>query len=223
MECPYCKKKIPEESTFCPECGQTATADEKYETTNGYWNATFENNPIEDNIDNNAKSGSLIYILAGGIAVAIGVMALFTVINKDKRESASETRYILNQDISTEPPEEKNDELEKEIGNIDEVIAELTTNTEQDTEYVLEGSDSRYLSKSDLDGLSADDCRLARNEIYARHGRKFNDELLQSYFDSKSWYNGTIDPNDFQESMLNNYEIANRDLIVTHEEEYGYR
>lgn len=90
-------------------------------------------------------------------------------------------------------------------------------------EYILVGSDSRYLLKSELQGLTAEECRLARNEIYARHGRRFDDEYLQTYFGSKEWYTPVINPDEFKESSLNVYEIANRDLIVEYEKECGYR
>lgn len=89
-------------------------------------------------------------------------------------------------------------------------------------EYILVGSNSRYILKSELQEFTAEQCRLARNEIYARHGRRFEDESLRDYFNSKSWYTPTIDPNEFEESLLNPYEIANRDLIVEYEEECGY-
>lgn len=91
------------------------------------------------------------------------------------------------------------------------------------SEYILENSDSQYLTRSDLEGLSANDCRLARNELYARYGRRFKDEDMQDYFDACSWYQGVIEPDDFQESMLNEIEIANRDLIIEYEKEMGYR
>lgn len=91
------------------------------------------------------------------------------------------------------------------------------------SEYILENSASRYLTKADLQGMSAEECRLARNELYARYGRKFSDEGLQNYFNACSWYQGTIDPGDFQETMLSEIEIANRDLIVEYEKEMGYR
>lgn len=94
--------------------------------------------------------------------------------------------------------------------------------TEQ-SDYILPESNSRYLDISDLEGLTADECRLARNELYARHGRKFDDESLRAYFESKEWYEGTIDAKDFDESVLNEYEFANRDLIVEYEKEQGYR
>lgn len=90
-------------------------------------------------------------------------------------------------------------------------------------DYILEGSDSKYLTKADLAGLTAEECRLARNEIYARHGRIFKDEAIREYFESFDWYYPRIQPDDFEESMLNDYEIANRDLIVEYESEQGYR
>lgn len=93
----------------------------------------------------------------------------------------------------------------------------------EDEDYLLPGSDSKYITMADLKGFSAEECRIARNEIYARHGRKFQDEELQAYFDSKDWYHGTIDPDSFKEDMLNDYELANRDLIVEFEKKSGYR
>lgn len=56
--------------------------------------------------------------------------------------------------------------------------------------------------------------------IYARHGRLFLDEELQKYFDAKPWYHGTIQPDDFQDTMLNDYEMKNKDLIVQYESEH---
>ena len=89
-------------------------------------------------------------------------------------------------------------------------------------EYILPDSDSRYLTEDDLTGLNAEQCRLARNEIYARHGRRFVDAGLQRYFDSCSWYSGTIDPADFSDSVFNEYERANSRLIVEYERAHGY-
>ncbi len=70
-------------------------------------------------------------------------------------------------------------------------------------DYILPDSDSKFLTSDDLQDFSQSELRLARNEIYARHGRRFNDSTLQSYFDDCSWYQGTIDPEQFDESVLN--------------------
>ena len=94
---------------------------------------------------------------------------------------------------------------------------------EKRTQYVLDGSDSRYVSRSELVGFTEEQCRLARNELYARHGRKFQNAELQAYFNSCDWYSPTIEPEDFKESAFNAYEVANRDLIVAYEKEMGYR
>ncbi len=62
-------------------------------------------------------------------------------------------------------------------------------------------------------GLSQEQLRLARNEIYARHGRKFKTKEIQDYFNSKSWYTGTIESNAFKDEYLNSYEKENIKLI----------
>lgn len=113
------------------------------------------------------------------------------------------------------------EESENESANSN--INNSTSNAITSSDYILPGSDRKYLTKDDLKNLNADTCRLARNELYARHGRLFDDAVLQNYFNEKSWYRGTIKPEDFTESMLNSYEIYNRDLIVEFEKEKGFR
>ena len=90
-------------------------------------------------------------------------------------------------------------------------------------DYILPQSDSSYLTKSDLRGMSKTEVRYALNELYARHGRMFDDEELQAYFDSKEWYSGDIEPDDFSESVFNKYETANKDFIVEYMEDKGWR
>lgn len=90
-------------------------------------------------------------------------------------------------------------------------------------EYMLPYSNVTYLSKSDLKGFSKEQCRIARNEIFARHGRMFDDSVLQNYFNSKNWYIGTTPPTSFNEDVLNRYEKKNIDLIVGYEKAKGYR
>ncbi len=84
-------------------------------------------------------------------------------------------------------------------------------------DYVLPDSSSRYLKASEVKNLSSYQLMIARNEIYARHGRKFNDASLQKYFNSKSWYKGTVDADKFSTSVFNDYEIKNIDLILSYE------
>ncbi|MBQ3600515.1 MAG: YARHG domain-containing protein [Lachnospiraceae bacterium] len=88
---------------------------------------------------------------------------------------------------------------------------------EEDVEYILPDSDSCYLSDSDVDWMSAEMLRLARNEIYARNGWIFESEDLRKYFNSQYWYEGLYTADEFDESWLNKYERANVELIKSYE------
>lgn len=109
------------------------------------------------------------------------------------------------------------------VGN-EEVLADGGSMEEaEDSAYILPTSSSEYLSMADLEGLTKEECRIARNEIYARYGRIFDDEALQAYFNGRDWYEGTIAAEDFDDDLLNEYETANRDLIVEYESDMGFR
>lgn len=84
--------------------------------------------------------------------------------------------------------------------------------------YIIAYSSTRKLKKSDLKGMSMRELRLARNEIYARHGRKFLDSDLQKYFNHQKWYNGYIEPEDFiDENEMTKLEIKNAKFILAYE------
>lgn len=83
------------------------------------------------------------------------------------------------------------------------------SDSSEENEYVLPDSANRKLKKSDLKGLSKEELRIARNEIYARHGRMFDDKNLQKYFDSQSWYEGTVPASEFSEDVLSSVEKKN--------------
>lgn len=52
-------------------------------------------------------------------------------------------------------------------------------------------SSDELLSAADLEGKDAATLRLARNEIFARNGRLFNDSALRTHFEKFDWYQGT--------------------------------
>lgn len=84
--------------------------------------------------------------------------------------------------------------------------------------YILPYSNTRALTKNDLKGMSMRKLRLARNEIYARHGRKFLDSDLQKYFNHQKWYYGYIEPEDFvDENEMTKLEIKNAKFILAYE------
>lgn len=87
---------------------------------------------------------------------------------------------------------------------------EFVEGEEAEDAYVLPESNEKELSADELRDLGEDWLRIARNEIYARYGRSFQDEALAQYFQKKAWYcqSETID-----DTVLSETELANRDLI----------
>lgn len=65
------------------------------------------------------------------------------------------------------------------------------------------------MTDSDVDGMSYEELQMAINEIYARHGRKFSSQSVQNYFDGQSWYQGTVEPDDFSDSVFSQIEGQN--------------
>jgi hypothetical protein len=85
-------------------------------------------------------------------------------------------------------------------------------------DYVINDSASRVIQEVELVNLTPWQLKVARNEIYARHGRPFVHKDLQCYFATKSWY--SIDPN-FSESSLSTIENRNVAIIQAYEEKIG--
>ena len=77
------------------------------------------------------------------------------------------------------------------------------------TGYILPNSSTEYLTWEDYAALSRWELVLARNEIFARHGRRFQNQDIQAYFDSCSWYEGTVAPEDFDTSVMSDVEVQN--------------
>ena len=94
--------------------------------------------------------------------------------------------------------------------------------TAESGEYFFPESSNRYLTDEEISNYTSDQLELAKNEIYARHGRQFVTDYIADYFNSKSWYQGTIDPETFdaeQGSIFNEYEIANINKIQQWEDQ----
>lgn len=87
--------------------------------------------------------------------------------------------------------------------------------------WILPEARTHIYTKKELSGLTREELRLARNEIYARHGRKFRAADLNDYFSLKEWYNPTVEADAFDEKTLNQEETGNLKLIQQMEEAFG--
>ncbi len=80
---------------------------------------------------------------------------------------------------------------------------------------IREKLSTEALGEDALGEMFAEDLRVLRNEVYARHGRVFKDKELQKYFDSQAWYK----PNpDFKDDQLSEIEAQNLAKIKQAEE-----
>src|SRR5436190_7718494 len=78
----------------------------------------------------------------------------------------------------------------------------------------MELFENKPISEQMLHGLSLNELRLLRNEIYARHGRQFQAPWLSQYFFSQPWYA----PNDtFKDDELSGFDKQNVLTIVAYE------
>ena len=116
----------------------------------------------------------------------------------------------------------KLDDDETEYAPDTETVDEGDIQTGHD--FIIEDSGIEIIDKDSAKQLSDEELRLAINEIYARHGRKFKSSDLQEYFDSKSWYEPKYEPDEFdkkQKTILSDVEIKNLETLTAIRKERG--
>lgn len=200
MKCPNCGGKIDKGDVFCQGCGYQIPQ---------------------------KKAGSKVVILAPLIFLVVGMICIFALLfrtsdemqdEKAKEKTAESTEEIFGQYETSEENEVQDENLDPEdittedpVGNVQDFAGE------EKLEYILGDSDSRYLTEADVASLSLREINYAKNEIYARHGRRFTSPELQNYFNSKDWYEGIYDPGDFDANysarLLNDYEKRNAEFL----------
>ena len=96
-------------------------------------------------------------------------------------------------DTATLPETEK-----QAVGAHNNLIAEYSE------DYIFPDSDKAYLSLNYLRHCTKQYLAFGRNEIFARHGRKFADQNLQMFFEIRgaSWYHPTLSPEEFEQKSV---------------------
>lgn len=147
-------------------------------------------------LDGSQSSLEIGPLLAGSYEVK----AVYEKDGKEEKETKavklSGTKVITEVALQIKP-EKKEEANEKTV--IKEVIREVPVK-KKNNYYLLPHSGYAYVTYADIAGLSKRELRLARNEIYARHGYIFKSPDLQAYFNSQAWYtpdssyNGSLSP-----------------------------
>ena len=78
--------------------------------------------------------------------------------------------------------------------------------------YLFDTS-SKVYTAADFEGLSPEVIHVIKNEMYARHGYSFRDQDLYNYFMCYIWYNPSVMPADFSESVFSETEVKNLDIL----------
>ena len=164
----------------------------------------------------------VIIALLIAVAVIVFVVILFVVSGKksssqkDNNSTKSSTQAVAEATTQAATEETQATTVATTQATVATTTAAQSQNTPTaatDNTYIFSDSDSRKLTKEEVLRLSTRDAKLAKNEIYARRHRRFNDKAIQEYFNKKSWYSGTIAPSDFDEDVFNEYEKANVELL----------
>ena len=205
MKCPNCHAPLDKEDVFCPECG--------------------------NRVEMQKKSGLAAVIIS--LLVLAVIIAGITIWLLAGKQDASKSNSKTTLDTQTsddkrdtyEAENKEESELESEKDKEEKVPEEsldLPDNTAEE-DYVIPQSNSKYLTDLDVQGKTAQELNYAKNEIYARHGRRFDSPELQNYFNSKSWYTGNYDAKDFDAnysaSLLSDMEKKNAEFLKDKEYE----
>lgn len=109
--------------------------------------------------------------------------------------------------------------VEEEVEEAEEAQPETQQGPAAQADFYFPNSDTALITDEEIASLSAEQAQMAINEILARKGRRFQDPQIQAYFDSQSWYAGTVAPEVFdanRASYLNEIEISNINRLAAH-------
>ena len=148
-----------------------------------------------------------------------------------EEEAARKAQEEEEEKAREEEERKKAEEREEKQAEIDKKEAKRKKELEEEQkvlsgDYILPESNTRYYSEEEIEDLTDREVLFALNEIYARKGRIFTGEEFRRYFESKSWYKGTIPAEEFdanQNERFNEYEKANISLLVKVAQERGIR
>ncbi len=218
--CPTCGAPLEYNDLFCEECGtpcDPVPVDTLSRHSKSHSVQVIGRNILAETEFFKMVVATMFVILI--LALAMSFYFLYkknetTMVSRDS-SSTSQSNSIPSQPHETENTDKTDMSAPSNEDNTNDT--EKLTEDYTNSDYILPQSTSRLLSSDDISELSLREINYAKNEIYARHGRMFHSSELQNYFNSKSWYHGTIDPDSFGESLLSDIEKRNAEFLATTE------
>lgn len=162
------------------------------------------------------KRRSPLFIVLLAVAfVVVGTAVIMVVLQLSGREPVLPASSVAPQE-SLPAVTEPSSHLESESESSEKPLTDPYPIVETETSfYLMPQSSYQRLTEKDVEGMTARDLMLARNEIYARHGRLFIAEDVKAYFEGQDWYKGNIQPEDFDDDReLNEAELRNIQFLL---------
>ena len=210
--CSGCGRRITitKDKPYCPYCGNDMSSRFGVVKEEKIVPVEPEQEPVEGTPthEEKAEKKKNIKLIAVCLLTVCALIAVFIVLKQMGGSSSASDNTVAETTSQSDEAEKTAEPVPTETASAPAIASE---------DYILPDSGTRLLTDSDVEGLSLQQINYAKNEIYARHGRKFNSRELQDYFNSKSWYNGTIDPDDFTDGMLSSIEQQNVQFLSAKE------
>lgn len=212
--CFYCGTKLDDDDVYCLNCGMAQDIDDSTalgenedkralnddvkvndEPKNFVERKAASDNPEKQN-DNTVKK-----IVTAGV-IAVCVCAIFFV----------GWHILTGNDVDNHAEGSNNEHYYSDTYNVEDY-----NDYEYDDDYsdcIFPYSSQAYIDETEAYYLTDDELQEAINELYARHGRIFDDEEIQAYFSSKSWYVPIargIEKENFNEYEEYNWEILTKE------------
>ena len=166
------------------------------------------------------------------MVLAIVAVVIAVVVNRpEKKKPSSEEPKVTKEQNSSKKEEQKQEDTDTKDpedqtnGTVDEPVSEpADQQTDEsadepasepaETDYIFPNSGTTELTREEVQGHTKEELRIARNEIYARHGAIFGVDDLDAYFQSKSWYTPTLSISELLDTVeLSMVEENNISLI----------
>lgn len=225
-QCPQCRRTYSDDNQFCLEDGTAlmfadAMASRSYSgdiptvvvqkipPTQHFENQPQLNTPPQFSVPQTAQTqtnsiAKWVYPVLGILLGAVMVLGLLVVFQFTKKDENASTNTNSSNKESPKPSETSSPaptvQTTRETQNYSTVPGKYP-----------EGS-SRLLNGNDLVGKSSWDLRIMRNEIFARHGRRFKSAELRDYFMNQPWYSPQFD-----EVRLTEIETRNVEFLKSYE------
>lgn len=207
MFCTRCGSEIKEGNKFCTNCGSP---------TDG---PTSNDASIADAPKKGKRTALVVAVIAAVVVIAAAVAAFVLLTSEEAKESTT-----LSSASSSSSAQEAAGDASSSSSDSSSASSSASSSSSNATQsegsgektgYILSDSSTRLYTEQELASLSDWQLYVARNEIFARHGRGFKNADLAAYFSAQPWYSYVYSPEEFDAmpSPLNDIERANSDLI----------